>query len=40
VQFCIAHLIRDIKFLTQLPDEPTQAYFYDESAPSLLPGFT
>jgi transposase len=26
VQFCIAHLIRDIKFLTQLPDEPTQAY--------------
>ena len=26
VQFCIAHLIRDIKFLTQLPDEQTQAY--------------
>jgi transposase len=26
VQCCIAHLIRDIKFLTQLPDEPTQAY--------------
>ena len=26
VQFCIAHLIRDIKFLTNLPDEQTQAY--------------
>ena len=26
VQFCIAHLIRDIKFLTTLPDEQTQAY--------------
>ena len=26
VQFCIAHLIRDIKFLTSLPDEPTRAY--------------
>ncbi len=26
VQFCIAHLIRDIKFLTTLPDEPTRAY--------------
>lgn len=26
VQFCIAHLIRDIKFLTKLPDEQTQAY--------------
>ena len=25
VQFCIAHLIRDIKFLTTLPDEQTQA---------------
>jgi len=26
VQFCIAHLIRDIKFLTTLPDEQTQDY--------------
>lgn len=26
VQFCIAHLIRDIKFLTQLPDVKTRAY--------------
>ena len=26
VQFCIAHLIRDIKFLTNLPDEQTQVY--------------
>ena len=26
VQFCIAHLIRDIKFLTLLPDEQTQTY--------------
>lgn len=26
VQFCIAHLIRDIRYLTTLPDEPTQAY--------------
>ncbi len=26
VQFCIAHLIRDVKFLTQLPDEQTRAY--------------
>ncbi len=26
VQFCIAHLIRDIKFLVTLPDEPTRAY--------------
>ncbi len=26
VQFCIAHLIRDIKFLTTLPDESTSAY--------------
>ena len=26
VQFCIAHLIRDIKFLTTLPDELTQTY--------------
>jgi hypothetical protein len=26
VQFCIAHLIRDIKFLTSLPDESTRAY--------------
>ena len=26
VQFCIAHLIRDIKFLTSLPDKPTRAY--------------
>ena len=26
VQFCIAHLIRDIKFLTKLPDEQTQTY--------------
>jgi transposase len=26
VQFCIAHLIRDIKFLTKLPDEHTRAY--------------
>ncbi len=26
VQFCIAHLIRDIKFLTALPDEQTQSY--------------
>ncbi len=25
VQFCIAHLIRDIKFLTTLPDAPTRA---------------
>jgi hypothetical protein len=26
VQFCIAHLIRDIRYLTTLPDEQTQAY--------------
>ncbi len=26
VQFCIAHLIRDVKFLTNLPDKDTQAY--------------
>ena len=26
VQFCIAHLIRDIKYLTTLPDGPTRAY--------------
>jgi len=26
VQFCIAHLIRDIKFLITLPDAPTRAY--------------
>jgi len=26
VQFCIAHLIRDVKFLTKLPDEETRAY--------------
>ncbi|MCP4402662.1 MAG: transposase, partial [bacterium] len=26
VQFCIAHLIRDIKFLTKLPDAQNQAY--------------
>jgi hypothetical protein len=26
VQFCLAHLIREVKFLTTLPDEPTRAY--------------
>lgn len=26
VQFCLAHLIRDIKYLTGLKDQPTQAY--------------
>jgi hypothetical protein len=26
IQFCIAHIIRDIKFLTGLPDEQTKAY--------------
>ncbi len=26
VQFCLAHLIRDVKFLLSLPDEPTRAY--------------
>jgi len=26
VQFCLAHLIRDVKFLTTLPDERDQAY--------------
>jgi len=26
VQFCIAHLIRDVKFLTTLPDLPTRLY--------------
>jgi transposase len=26
VQFCMAHLIRDVKFLITLPDEPTKAY--------------
>ena len=26
VQFCLAHLIRDVKFLTTLPDAPTRAY--------------
>jgi transposase len=26
IQFCLAHLIRDVKFLTKLPDQPTQAY--------------
>jgi len=26
VQFCIAHLIRDIKYLTGLPDKETKAY--------------
>ena len=26
VQFCLAHLIRDVKFLTTLPDKKQQAY--------------
>jgi len=26
VQFCLAHLIRDVKFLTTLPDAPTRTY--------------
>jgi transposase len=26
VQFCLAHLIRDVKFLTELPDQVTAAY--------------
>ncbi len=26
VQFCLAHLIRDMKYLTTLSDQPTQAY--------------
>jgi len=26
LQFCIAHLIRDVKFLTRLPDDETRAY--------------
>jgi hypothetical protein len=26
IQFCIAHLIRDIRFLTTLPDEESKAY--------------
>jgi hypothetical protein len=26
IQFCLAHLIRDVKFLTTLPDVATQAY--------------
>ena len=26
IQFCLAHLIRDVKFLTTLPDEATKAY--------------
>jgi len=26
VQFCLAHLIRDVKFLTTLPDQATQQY--------------
>ena len=26
VQFCLAHLIRDVKYLTTLPDAPTAAY--------------
>jgi len=26
VQFCLAHLIRDIKYLTTLPDKATVAY--------------
>ena len=26
IQFCIAHLIRDIRFLTSLPDKETKAY--------------
>ncbi len=26
VQFCLAHLIRDVKFLCELPDRPTMAY--------------
>lgn len=26
VQFCLAHLIRDVKYLTTLPDAPTRAY--------------
>lgn len=26
VQFCLAHLIRDVKFLTTLPDQATRAY--------------
>lgn len=26
VQFCLAHLIRDVKYLTTLPDSPTKAY--------------
>jgi transposase len=26
IQFCLAHLIRDVKFLTELPDQATAAY--------------
>jgi hypothetical protein len=26
IQFCIAHLIRDISFLITLPDEPNRAF--------------
>ena len=26
IQFCLAHLIRDVKFLTTLPDAATKAY--------------
>ena len=26
VQFCLAHLIRDIRYLTKVPDAPTRAY--------------
>ncbi len=26
IQFCIAHLIRDVKFLLTLPDQRTQSY--------------
>jgi transposase len=26
IQFCLAHLIRDVKFLTELPDQVTAAY--------------
>jgi transposase len=26
VQFCLAHLIREVKYLTTLPDEPTRSY--------------
>lgn len=37
IQFCIAHLIRDIRFLTTLTDPETKAYFEFITTPGIGP---